>query len=128
MAGEDYSNSALRHLIDAEMLAIHERWGGAGHLVGFAAECAIKHRLGSLKPASDPIKGHLPHLIEIAKKHVCGRKDTSLLYLLKMTNLMAGWKVEQRYAKDGEVKKENFELWKAHASRLINAANIRRGL
>jgi hypothetical protein len=40
---EEYREAAVRHLTDADVLAGGKRWGGAAHLVGFAAECAIKH-------------------------------------------------------------------------------------
>ena len=68
MAGENYREAALRHMKDAEALAKGKRWGGAGHLVGFAAECALKHRITSLRTENETLKRHFPGLIEIAKK------------------------------------------------------------
>jgi hypothetical protein len=48
---EDYQSAALRHFEDATTLRISGRYDNAGHLIGFAAECAIKHRIMSLRPA-----------------------------------------------------------------------------
>ncbi len=126
MAGEDYGAATLRHLKDCDLLAAEERWGGAGHLVGFAAECAIKYRIASLRPEQDAPKGHFPDLANIAKKHLTGRRDVTLLAILKLPDMMAGWKVELRYAGDSAVGPKEFALWRSHAVRLIGATDLRK--
>ncbi len=123
---EDYGEAALRHLNDAEVLAVRARWGGAGHLVGFAAECAIKYRIETLRPGSDAPQSHFPSLAEAAKKHLSSRRDTTLYTVLKMPNLMEGWEVSLRYASDSAVDQARYELWRAHAIRLVGAAGLRR--
>jgi hypothetical protein len=57
----DYENSALRHYTDAEHLANSGRYDNAGHLIGFAAECALKKAAQSYFPKGQcEIDGHLP--------------------------------------------------------------------
>lgn len=45
---EDYQAAAIRHYLDASALRMAGRLDNAGHLIGFSAECAIKHRIDSL--------------------------------------------------------------------------------
>ena len=40
---ESYEHAAMRHFADAEDLAARRRLDNAGHLIGLAAECAVKH-------------------------------------------------------------------------------------
>ncbi len=40
---ECYKGAALRHFDDAHYLATDSRWDDAGDLMGFAAECSVKH-------------------------------------------------------------------------------------
>ena len=46
---EDYASAAIRHFKDATALQSSGRLDNAGHLVGFAAECAIKHGISNLR-------------------------------------------------------------------------------
>jgi hypothetical protein len=57
---EEYGEAAVRHLTDADILASGSRWGGAAYLVGFAAECAIKHRIETLRPEQGAPHGPFP--------------------------------------------------------------------
>jgi hypothetical protein len=125
---ENYSEAAVRHFLDAEHLAKASRWGNAGHLVGFAAECAVKSRLRILKPAAEAkeFHGHFPDLINIARKQVCGRRDTALHAVLKINLLMQGWNVNDRYAANSSIGKVQYDLWRQHASRLMSAAGLNR--
>jgi HEPN domain-containing protein len=57
----DYKQAALRHYMDAESLAAVGRYDDAGHLIGLAAECALKHGIqGFTIPQNKAIEGHLP--------------------------------------------------------------------
>lgn len=125
---ENYSEAALRHFHDAELLAKASRWGNAGHLVGFAAECAVKYRLRIIKPSAKAkeFHGHFPDLTYIARKHVSGRRDTALHAILKMAPLMPGWDVNDRYAPNSAIGKPQYEIWRQHASRLMSAAGLKR--
>ncbi len=123
---EDYRAAALRHLTDAAALADRERWGGAGHLVGFAAECAIKYGITTLRPQQDAPPGHFPEIANAAKRHLMGRRDTTLHAILKLPNLMAGWTISLRYEDDAAVGQADYDLWQAHAARLVGAVGLRR--
>ena len=100
--------------------------GGASHLVGLAAECAIKHRIESLRPAQRAPHAHFPGIIEIAKKHIERRRDFALNALLRLPNLMAGWMISLRYEGDDVVGQNEYDLWHQHTIRLVHAAGLRR--
>jgi hypothetical protein len=70
---EVYSKAALRHFLDAEKLASCSRFDNAAHLVGFAAECAVKHCILELRLTVDAPHVHFPQLIEAAKRSLRGR-------------------------------------------------------
>jgi hypothetical protein len=55
---------------------------GAGYLIGFAVECAIKSAIISSRPAAGAPHIHLPKLIEGAKKVLQGRRMHALFTLL----------------------------------------------
>lgn len=123
---EDYGAAALRHLADADILAGRKRWVGAGHLIGFAAECAIKYRIETLRPKLDAPHGHLPEILDAARRHLRGRRDTALHAVLKVSNLMEGWTVSLRYFHDAAADQGRYGLWREHAVRVIGAAGLRR--
>ena len=123
---ENYSEAAIRHFQDSELLAKASRWDNAGHLIGFAAECAVKYRLQTLRPSAAVPHGHFPVLINIAKKHFNGRRDSALHAILKTTALMQSWDVNDRYAGNAFIGKPQYELWRRHASRLMSAAGLKR--
>jgi hypothetical protein len=123
---EEYGEAAVRHLTDADLLAGGKRWGGAAHLVGFAAECAIKHRIETLRPEQGAPHGHFPEILDAARRHLGRRRDTALHAVLKMSNLMEGWRVSLRYSGDVAVDQPRYALWREHAMRLLCAAGLRR--
>ena len=122
---ECYDEAALRHFSDAVHLASDQRWNSAGHLVGFAAECALKHAIASLRPGQDIPHKHLPDLVLVAKKHLQQRNHRGLLVLLEQADYFAGWTVENRYAADDTVSPEMYEHWRGDATRTIGAAGLR---
>lgn len=123
---ENYAASGLRHLTDAETLALSRRWGGAGHLVGFAAECAIKHAISTLRPLAGVPQKHFPDIVPIARKHLKSRRHSALYTVLRLPALMDGWNVALRYSSDGAVREAHFRVWQNHAIRLLSAAGLRR--
>jgi hypothetical protein len=124
MTSERYDQAALRHYTDAELLAEGGRYDGAGHLIGFAAECAIKHAV----PAGQSVPHkHLPELIEAAKKVLRGLRHRKLFDLLGRSDFMIGWKVDDRYAADATVTQAQYELWRKSTQRALGAADLRRG-
>jgi hypothetical protein len=123
---ENYGAAAIRHFVDAELLAKGERWGGAGHLVGFAAECALKHKIETLQPQQGAPHCHFPEILDVARRHLIRRRDTAIHALLKLPNLMEGWNVSLRYSGDGAVDEVQYGVWRDHAARLVGAAGLRR--
>jgi hypothetical protein len=123
---EACDQAAIRHFDDAASLAENARWDGAGHLIGFAAECALKHAIVNLRPEQDAPHKHLPELREIAKRHLTLRSHMSLHTVLSQPDYFAGWVVEARYAATDTVLAETYDVWRTHASRTIGAAGLRR--
>jgi len=123
---ESYRESALRHSADADSLAAANQFDGAGYLVGYAVECAIKSAIEATRPTAEAPHVHLPELIERAKKVLQGRRQMSISNLLKRTNFMQGWRVDLRYQGNGAVAEAQFHQWRDDANRALAAANLRR--
>jgi len=123
---ESYSESALRHSADADLLAASGALHGAGYLIGYAVECAIKQAIVATRPAAEAPHIHLPDLIERAKKVLQGRKPSSMFQVLRQPTFMQGWQIELRYAGDGAVPADQFQRWRADANRALAAANLKR--
>jgi hypothetical protein len=123
---ENYLESAYRHFEDSDYLAKKLRWGNAAHLVGFAAECAVKHRIGTLRPATGAPHGHFPDLVDIARKHLRSRRDAALHKVLKIPTLMERWDVALRYEGNAVVGEAEYSGWRRDAARLFSAAGLKR--
>lgn len=122
---EKFAAAAVRHYDDADKLAESERLDGAGHLIGFSAECAIKHAVLSLRSDIDSLRGHFPDLIDVAKRHLNQRLHHGLYTIIKNPVFMQDWKVEGRYSENGTVTKQQYELWRGQARSLMYAARLR---
>ena len=71
---DDYRQSALRWLNDGHCLLAAERYGGASHAYGLAAECALKHAMKLLPGGQRKLPHHhLPDLIDDGKRWFSGR-------------------------------------------------------
>lgn len=127
---EVYRVAALRHLVDASALAANQRYDNAGHLVGFAVECALKHAYGLVEPLDESPRVHLPHLVNALLKQMRSRnaKTGSLHNLLNQTQagFFNDWRVSDRYADDQTVSRAMYEKWRALAHRAFGAAGIRQ--
>jgi hypothetical protein len=119
---ENYRDSALRHYADANVLQSASKLDNAGHLIGFSAECAIKHAIASLNNSAEKPKGHFPDFVGIAKKHVDRR---SAIFTLLQGDLLSGWRVERRYHKSGETTSAELDSWFQNTRRLLGAAGIK---
>lgn len=122
---EDYGSAARRHYQDAETLNAAGRFDNAGHLIGFAAECAIKHKIYSLGTGDTCPDLHLPHLLPAARKRLGERAGFSGMYNILKSDVFTDWAVDFRYSPDGKIKSENVTAWFAVTRRLLAAANVR---
>lgn len=126
LVGENYSEAAYRHFDDSDHLAKMSSWGNASHLIGFAAECAVKYRIKTLRPAAGAPHGHFPDLLDIARKHLRNRRDTTMHSVLKQSKLMDGWHVSLRYGENNAVGQAKYKEWRKDAARLLSAAGLKR--
>ena len=125
---ESYEHAARRHFADAEDLADRERLDNAGHLIGLAAECAVKHAVRRVTPNPRPI--HFPKLTAEIRKY--GGRDT-VLYKVRRAlsppshgSVFDDWSIKMRYGADGHVAGAQYLKWKVAAGRIMSAASIER--
>jgi len=124
---EDYPAAALRHFEDAEALAGSGRYDNAGHLIGFAAECAVKAAWRNYFPGEDVRRIHFPDLRDAVKRKFSSRRDLALRKVIRsVPDLLSGWDIALRYAADQTIDGDRFSLWKQHACRLLHAAGLKR--
>lgn len=124
---ESYAQSALRHLADADRLAAVKAFHGAGYLMGYVVECAIKNAVEGTKPNATAPHKHLPDLIEASKKMLQGRRHQPMHIILASPQLMDGWSTALRYEADGAVEEATFDCWRSSALRVLAAAGLKRG-
>ncbi|MCU6496526.1 hypothetical protein LPN04_01810 [Rugamonas sp. A1-17] len=124
---ERYEEAALRHYKCALLLKEANQLDEAGHLIGFAAECAIKHAIVSLRTTTDHTAphGHFPTFLHIARKHITQR--SSMFDILKNNKLLTGWDVSRRYHGNGTTSEEELNSWIQDAKRVLACARIRGG-
>lgn len=120
---EDYEASAIRHFKDAGALAQGSKWDNAGHLVGFAVECAIKHKIGVV--GEGEVKQHLPEMLPAARKRLGTRQNFVGLFNLIKGDVLKGWSVDHRYSQDNRVTKEIYEDWSRQAQRIMGASGLK---
>ena len=122
---EDYQAAAIRHYQDASMLRHAGRLDNAGHLIGFSAECAIKHRIGSLGSGEQSPAQHLPNLLVAARKRLGERSNYASMFNLLKSEIFADWAVDHRYSPTGKATTNQISAWFTVTQRLLAAANIR---
>jgi len=123
---ENYESAALRHFEDAAALQSSGRPDNAGHLIGFAAECAIKLRFESLRTAADAPHVHLPELVIAARKHFGARsKYTVSMFDVLKPDIFAGWNVNRRYHETGSTNNAELTEWFKVTKRLFATAGLR---
>ena len=105
--GVFYTEAAKRHETDAKLLDEAGRFANANHLLGFAAECALKAVLRALyptlfEPDGDPVK-HKIHINKLWPQiaTIINGRDEEYLALPK-TNAFDLWSVHARYAADAD--------------------------
>lgn len=122
---EDYQAAAIRHFRDALTLRDAGNLDNAGHLIGFSAECAIKHRIESLGSGERSPSLHLPEILVAARKRLGGRVSYTAMFNLLKNDIFADWSVDHRYSVSGKVTTAQIATWFSVTGRLLAAANIR---
>lgn len=120
---EDYAGAALRHFSDARSLKVAGRFDNAGHLIGFAAECAIKSRIGEL--TTESLRLHLPDLIPAARRRLGSRVGYASMHSVLKGDVLSSWAIDYRYAPTGSVSEEAFLEWEQATKRLLAAAGFK---
>ena len=125
---ESYEHAAMRHFADAEDLAARRRLDNAGHLIGLAAECAVKHAVRRVAP--NPPHIHFPKLTAEIRKF--GGRDT-VLYKVRRAlsppthgSVFDDWDITMRYCADGHVEDAQYRKWKVATGQIMSAASIER--
>jgi hypothetical protein len=121
---ENYQSAAIRHLADTKLLKKNGSFDNAGHLVGFAGECAIKYRISTLETNPDNPKVHLPELIKAAQKRLQTVGQNSMFELLR-TEILKGWNVNRRYYITGDVSEPELDVWISDVQRLFATAGLK---
>jgi hypothetical protein len=122
---EDYLGAAIRHFDDAHRLEAFQRLDNAGHLIGFAAECAIKHKILISSPSADSPGEHFPKLLPAARKRLGSRVNFSGMYNILKDDIFSDWAIDSRYSVTGKVSQDMFSNWSKITQRLFAAAGIR---
>lgn len=122
----DMGSAAARHYRCAVSLSEMKEAAEACYLVGLAAECAIKYHLVqtgfSFKAKKgreksrlpDPIFLHFPDLPQQVLAQADGIVSGKVLSKMSDKNLLNGWSVKMRYAKQlsDKTMMKKFEVWK----------------
>jgi hypothetical protein len=126
----NYASAAARHWTDAEHLFGASRHDNADQLFGFAAECALKAALHSelVQGAGGKLhKSYYIHIDELWDK-VSGaslrKRYPAVHALLKLPNPFSDWTTDQRYGDSGTVAKQQVEVHRKMAQRLLGAAQL----
>lgn len=122
---EDYQAAAIRHFQDASALRAEGRLDNAGHLIGFCAECAIKHRIESLGTGERSPAQHLPEILNAARRRLGERSGYVEMHHVLKSNIFADWAVDHRYAPTGKTTLVQVAAWFTITQRLLAAAHIR---
>lgn len=122
---DDYKSAALRHFSDVAVLAEAGRTDNAAHLIGFAAECAIKYRITSLRPGQESPHGHFPDILIAARKHLKTRTEYMGMYNILKGDIFGDWNVNNRYAKTGHTQSEDLKKWVNVTRRLFATARLK---
>lgn len=122
---EDYEGAAVRHFKDAQMLNLAGQLDNAGHLIGFAAECAVKHRISSLRPDANAPHGHFPDLLLAARKHLGARSRYTSMFEVLRSDVLLGWHVNRRYWSTGSTQQAELDSWLSVTKRLLATAGIK---
>ena len=122
---ENYESAALRHFDDADTLRANGRMDNAGHLVGFAAECAIKHQICSLQGRVHCPLLHFPEILIPARKLQGPRSGYTEMYKVLKGDIFKSWSVHRRYHETGNTDLSDLTQWFADTRRLFATAGLK---
>ena len=120
---DDYKSSAVRHYNDADKLNKSESFDNAGHLIGIAVECALKHKLSSSTGMS--IEGHIPHLLQSVKRQLNSRNDSPLISVLS-SPVLHGWHINDRYRATGTTTEQQVSNWFQDAKKIFRNTGVKK--
>ena len=125
---ESFEHAARRHFADAEDLADRQRLDNAGHLIGLAAECAVKHAVRHVTP--NPPRIHFPELTagirQLGGRNPAVSKIRRALSPPAHGSVFDDWSIAMRYGADGHVVDAQYRKWKVAAGQIMSAASIER--
>lgn len=137
----DFKAAALRHFVDAELLAKEGRAPNAGQLYGFTAECGLKALLvahglpteatGDIRRKPDTgIRKHMPTLAQAASTLTVfpdGRGATRYVSMLTDLAHFNDWSIEHRYWMESVLPAGSFAKWREAARQvgaMLDAATV----
>ena len=123
---EKYDSAAFRHFEDAELLKDSGKLDNAGHLIGFAAECAIKHKISTLNSSITVPHGHFPDILISARKHLGQRSSYTNMFDILKCDIFSGWHVNRRYFQTGNTTRPEIDAWFNATNRLFATAGLKR--
>lgn len=125
---EAFRDAARRHWRDACLLDEEQRSENADHHYGFAAECALKTALQTMRSfRDDEHRKHIDVLWNKMRGSAFQRAYPGLARLLARSNPFVDWGVEQRYHADGAISDAAVRTHRDYARRLLIAVQLYRG-
>ena len=125
---ESFEHAARRHFADAQDLADRQRLDNAGHLIGLAAECAVKHAVRHV--TRTPPHLHFPELTagirQLGGRHPVVSKIRRALSPPAHGSVFGDWSIAMRYGADGHIVDAQYRKWKVAAGQIMSAASIER--
>lgn len=110
------------------MLAESDRLDNAGHLIGYAAECAVKEAVSELRGIAIP-RVHFPSLssciAQIGGRNRLNQIRRALTQPPGQPSAFDDWAIDTRYWADGSVDASRFAKWRRQAGQVMAAAGIR---
>lgn len=127
---ENYTDAALRHWQDANILEGEDSIESADHLFGLAAECAIKSVLVKFPSFLNEgrlgvfYKQHINILWGRVNHQSYHRAYPHLAAFLKVSHDFDDWDIEQRYFSNGHLSVDRLAVHKEAARRVLGNSKL----
>jgi len=122
---DDYKQSAVRHYESAEILNNQQKYDTSAHLLGLAAECAIKDKCNITRADLVGTHGHLPDLFTVALRKINKNNDKALHAILQK-KFFADWSIKDRYSPNGKVTQEILNNWFTETKQIFRHTGIKK--